>query len=84
MNDCAKRRTELFSNPDWLRYSTETGGLVERQENRFLTPAPFFEKQLRAMPAAGKGAYWQFNCGDAAIYEFVSINCFNVSASLQS
>jgi len=31
-------------------------GLVERQENRFLTPAPCFEKPLRAMLAAGTGA----------------------------
>lgn len=51
MNDRAARRAELFSNPDWLRYIAETGGLVERQENRILTPAPFFERSLRAMLA---------------------------------
>lgn len=54
MNDRGKRRAELFSNPDWLRYIAASGVLVERQENRILTPAPFFEKQLRAMLAAGK------------------------------
>ena len=54
MNDRARRRAELFSNPDWLRYITETGGLVERQENRILMPAPFFEKQLRSMLEAAR------------------------------
>ncbi len=56
MNERGERRAELFSNPDWLRYITESGGLVERQENRILTSAPFLEKQLRAMLAAGKAA----------------------------
>ena len=54
MNDRGRRRAELFSNPDWLRYIQESGGLVERQENRILSPAPFFEQQLRAMLAAAK------------------------------
>ena len=32
-----------------------TAGIIERQENRILKPAPFFEKTLRAMWDVAKG-----------------------------
>jgi hypothetical protein len=39
----AKRRAELWADKEWLAYVGEVGGLVLKQESRFLTPAPFFE-----------------------------------------
>jgi hypothetical protein len=38
-----RRRAELWSNPEWLAYVRENGGLVIKQENQILTPAPFFQ-----------------------------------------
>ena len=47
---------ELFANLDWPRCIGEAGGLVEGRKYRFLAPAPFFEKALRAVLAADRGA----------------------------
>jgi NIPSNAP protein len=38
-----KRRAALWADPDWLAYVKEIGGLVTKQENQILTPAPFFK-----------------------------------------
>jgi hypothetical protein len=37
-----KRRAALWADKDWLAYVQEVGGLVAKQENQILTPAPFF------------------------------------------
>ena len=42
LDDRAKRRAALWADPDWLDYVKEVGGLVVKQENQILTPAPFF------------------------------------------
>lgn len=39
----ARRRGELWADPEWLAYVGEVSGLVTKQENQILTPAPFFE-----------------------------------------
>jgi hypothetical protein len=39
----AKRRAELWADKEWLAYVREIGELVVKQENTFLSPAPFFE-----------------------------------------
>ena len=41
--DRARRRAELWADTEWLAYVKEFGGLVTRQENQILTPAPFFK-----------------------------------------
>ena len=43
MDERAKRRAQLWSDPEWLAYVAESGPLVVRQENQILTPAPFFQ-----------------------------------------
>ena len=43
MEDRARRRAELWSDPEWLAYVREVGELVLKQENQILTPAPFFK-----------------------------------------
>ena len=52
MNDRERRRALLFNDPDFKQYLAKTAGLVEKQENRILKPAPFFEQSLKAMLAA--------------------------------
>ena len=42
LDERAKRRAALWADPDWLDYVKEVGGLVVKQENQILTPAPFF------------------------------------------
>ena len=42
LDDRAKRRAELWADKDWLAYVAEVGGLVTKQENQILNPAPFF------------------------------------------
>lgn len=54
MNDRAKRRAQLFQDADFKKYLAATAGILEKQENRILSPAPFFEATLRAMWAAAK------------------------------
>lgn len=41
----ARRRAELWQDPEWLAYVGEVGGLVQHQENQILSPAPFFQVQ---------------------------------------
>jgi hypothetical protein len=41
LEDRARRRAELFENPQWLAYLEKTQPLVERQENKVLVPTPF-------------------------------------------
>jgi hypothetical protein len=55
MNDREKRRAQLMQDPDFKKYLAGTAGIIERQENRILKPAPFFEKTLRAMWEVAKG-----------------------------
>jgi hypothetical protein len=50
--DRARRRAQMSADPRWQAYVPKLGPLVERQENRILNPAPFFEPILRAMLAA--------------------------------
>jgi len=38
----AKRRAALWADQEWLAYVREIGGLVTKQDNQILTPAPFF------------------------------------------
>ena len=38
-----KRRAALWADEGWLAYVREIGGLVTKQENQILTPAPFFK-----------------------------------------
>ena len=54
LNERDRRRALLFNDPDFKQYLAKTAGLVEKQENRLLKPAPFFEKTLRAMLAAAQ------------------------------
>ncbi|WP_293897904.1 NIPSNAP family protein [Phenylobacterium sp.] len=42
LDERARRRAELWSDPEWLAYVKEVGPLVLAQENQILTPAPFF------------------------------------------
>ena len=55
MNDREKRRAQLMQDADFKKYLAGTAGIIERQENRILKPAPFFEKTLRAMWDVAKG-----------------------------
>ena len=43
LDERAKRRAILWSDPEWLAYVKEVGPLVTAQENQILTPAPFFQ-----------------------------------------
>jgi hypothetical protein len=43
LDDRAKRRAELWADPEWLAYVGEVGPLVAKQENQILNPAPFFK-----------------------------------------
>ena len=43
LDDRAKRRAELWADKEWLAYVGEVGGLVVKQENQILNPAPFFK-----------------------------------------
>ena len=43
MEERATRRAQLWSDPEWLAYVGEVGGLVVDQANQILTPAPFFK-----------------------------------------
>jgi hypothetical protein len=54
LNDREKRRAQLMQDEDFKKYLAATAGILERQENRILKPAPFFEAQLKAMLAASK------------------------------
>lgn len=53
LNDRARRRTQLAQDPDFKKYLEASGPLIERQENRILLPATFFEPVLKAMLEAG-------------------------------
>ncbi len=52
MADRSRRRAQLQADPRWRAYVPKLAATVERQENRILVPAPFFEATLRAMTAA--------------------------------
>ena len=54
LNDRAARRAKLMGDERFKVYLGKVLPLLERQENRIMIPAPFFEKTLRAMMAAGK------------------------------
>jgi hypothetical protein len=43
LDERARRRAALWSDPEWLAYVKEVGGLVTAQENQILTPAPVFQ-----------------------------------------
>jgi hypothetical protein len=43
LDERAKRRAALWADKEWLAYVAEVGGLVVKQENQILNPAPFFE-----------------------------------------
>ena len=43
LDERARRRATLWSDPEWLDYVKEVGGLVQHQENQILSPAPFFQ-----------------------------------------
>ncbi|MFI4974101.1 MAG: NIPSNAP family protein [Caulobacterales bacterium] len=40
--DRAKRRAALWADAEWLEYVRDVAGLVVKQENQILSPAPFF------------------------------------------
>ena len=46
--DRATRRKALWSDPEWLAYVKDIGGLVIKQENQLLLPAPFYTPQPAA------------------------------------
>ncbi|MBI2316349.1 MAG: NIPSNAP family protein [Betaproteobacteria bacterium] len=48
----ARRRAQLQADASWRAFLPKLAALIERQENRILVPAPFFEPTLRAMLAA--------------------------------
>ncbi|MCC6473277.1 MAG: NIPSNAP family protein [Burkholderiales bacterium] len=52
MNERERRRAQLFDDPEFRQYLARTAGLIDKQENRILKPAPFFERSLRAMLSA--------------------------------
>jgi hypothetical protein len=54
MSDRDRRRSQLMGDADFREYLAKTAGIVERQENRILKPAPFFEQTLKAILAAAK------------------------------
>ncbi len=39
-------RQAMRSDPDWQSYWHKVQALIHKQENKFLTPAPFFEARL--------------------------------------
>jgi hypothetical protein len=43
MDDRARRRAELFADPQWLEFVAAVAeqGLIEKMDNRILVPAPF-------------------------------------------
>jgi hypothetical protein len=43
LDERTKRRAALWADPEWLAYVGEVGGLVLKQENQILNPAPFFK-----------------------------------------
>ena len=53
-----KRREELGNDPEWKAYLAKSRevGLVLKQENMIMKPAPFFEPVLKAMLAAAQKA----------------------------
>ncbi len=50
--DRARRRAQLQADPRWRAFLPKLAALIERQENRILNPASFWEPALRAMLAA--------------------------------
>lgn len=42
LNERAERRKRLMQDPGWLAYVAKMMPLLQNQESRFLTPAPFF------------------------------------------
>lgn len=58
MGDRDARREKLGADPEWKAYLAKSRevGLVLKQENLVMKPAPFFENTLRAMLAAGAKA----------------------------
>src|SRR4051812_6852891 len=54
MNDRAKRRAQLMQDESFKKYLAATQGIIEKQENRILNPAPFFEATLRKMLDAAR------------------------------
>ncbi len=48
LEDRAARRTRLMADPDWRAFLAEATPLIETQESRILTPAPF-------SPIGGRG-----------------------------
>ena len=50
--DRTRRRAQLAADPRWQAFAPKIQAVIERQENRILNPAPFFEPMLRAMLAA--------------------------------
>jgi len=43
LNDRAERRARLMQDKDWQAYAAEARTMIEHQENRILTPAPWFK-----------------------------------------
>ena len=43
LDERARRRAALWADKEWLAYVAEVGGLVAKQENQILNPAPFFK-----------------------------------------
>jgi hypothetical protein len=56
MGEREQRREKLGNDPDWKAYLAKSreAGLVHKQENLIMKPAPFFEPMLRAMLAAAQ------------------------------
>lgn len=50
--DRAKRRAQLQADPRWKAFLPKLTPFIERQENRILNPASFWEAPLRDMVAA--------------------------------
>jgi len=47
-----RRRAQLQADPRWRAFLPKLAAFIERQENRILNPASFWEPSLRAMLAA--------------------------------
>ncbi|MBV9423948.1 MAG: NIPSNAP family protein [Solirubrobacterales bacterium] len=45
--DRRQRRARLAAHPGWQAYVTKIRPMLVEQRNRILTPAPFFEPELR-------------------------------------
>ncbi len=41
MTDMERRRAARDADPDWAEYKKKTAGMLTRQENKILSPAPF-------------------------------------------